>query len=65
MVVTTYRCLSYQLRQAGDYRVVVGDDDIGHKLLVIYVRMEEPPLNRGGCLRHNLARVYDGAIDIP
>ena len=28
----------------------------------IYVRREEPTLNRGGGLRHNLSRAYDGAI---
>ena len=29
---------------------------------VIYVRREEPTLNRGGGQRHNLARAYDSAI---
>ena len=29
----------------------------------IYVRLEEPTLNRGGGLRHNLSHAYDGAID--
>ena len=28
----------------------------------IYVRREEPSLNRGGGLRHNLPRTYDSAI---